>query len=148
MSPGRSPILAINSGSSTLKFGLFTEEAGEEHALARGSADGIGKDTGKLEILDGEGKTLRSENKKYGSQNDALSEVAGALAGEQPINQRPRVLHIPAQATPEVSQHPGGAGIKRGRLRLSANFIIGLIGEVKRGRVERLVHFPFARELQ
>lgn len=77
MSLGRSPILAINSGSSTLKFGLFTEEGGEEHALARGSADGIGKDTGTLEILDGEGKTLRLENKKYGSQNDALSEVSG-----------------------------------------------------------------------
>jgi acetate kinase len=96
MSPGRSPILAINSGSSTLKFGLFTEEAGEEHALARGSADGIGKDTGKLEILDGEGKTLRSENKKYGSQNDALSEVAGPLASlglAQPVAVGHRMVH-------------------------------------------------------
>ena len=39
MPAGRGPILAINSGSSTLKFGLFTEEGGEEKALAKGGAD-------------------------------------------------------------------------------------------------------------
>jgi len=112
MSP-RSPILAINSGSSTLKFGLFSEAGGEERAHAKGSADGIGKDTGKLEILDGEGKTLRSEHKKYGSQNDALSEVAGALSSlgiAQPVAVGHRMVHggpklrEHIRITPEVMQ--------------------------------------------
>ena len=80
MNRDQHPILAINSGSSTLKFGLFVEDGAGEHALVKGNADGIGRDSGTLEILDGDGKTLRSEQKKYGSQSDALSEIAASLS--------------------------------------------------------------------
>lgn len=96
MSSKAGPILSINSGSSTLKFGLFAEEGGEERLLVRGNVDGIGKDNGTLEILNGDGKSLRSEKKKYGSQSDALSEVAGALASleySQPIAIGHRIVH-------------------------------------------------------
>jgi acetate kinase len=90
------PILAVNSGSSTLKFGLFVEEGGEERALLKGAAEGIGKDTGKLEIFDGDGKTLRSETRKYASQKEAFSHVAdslGALAHAEPSAIGHRVVH-------------------------------------------------------
>lgn len=96
MSSKAGPILSINSGSSTLKFGLFAEEGGEEQLLVGGTADGIGKDNGTLEILDGGGKSLRSEKKKYRSQSDALSEVARALASlqyPQPIAIGHRIVH-------------------------------------------------------
>ncbi len=90
------PILAVNSGSSTLKFGLFVEEGGDERALFKGSADGIGKTASKLEILDGDGKKLRSDTRNYKSQKDAFSHVAevlGELAHTQPSAIGHRVVH-------------------------------------------------------
>ena len=96
MSAGRGPILAINSGSSTLKFGLFTEEGGEEKALAKGGADGIGKDTGKLEILEGEDKSLHSDHTPIGSQQLALSRINDELKGlgfPQPVAIGHRIVH-------------------------------------------------------
>jgi acetate kinase len=90
------PILAVNSGSSTLKFGLFVEEDGSERALLRGSAEGIGKDGGKLEILDGAGKSLRREERRYSSQTEALEHVANAMDALQvarPVAVGHRIVH-------------------------------------------------------
>jgi acetate kinase len=97
------PILAVNSGSSTLKFGLFVAEGGEERALFKGGAEGIGKDTGKLEIFDGDGKKLRAETRKYASQKDAFSHVADslALAHTEPIAIGHRIVH----GGPELRDH-------------------------------------------
>lgn len=95
-----SAILAVNSGSSTLKFGLFVTENGtengDERALLRGSAEGIGKDGGKLEILDGGGKQLRHEEKKYASQKEALDHVAQSIKdfhAERPAAVGHRIVH-------------------------------------------------------
>lgn len=111
MSLGRRPILAINSGSSTLKFGLFTEEAGEEPALAKGNADGIGKDAGKLEILDAGDKSLYSDQTPIGSQQVALSRITDELKrlgfpepvaiGHRIVHGGPR-LRDHARITPDV----------------------------------------------
>jgi acetate kinase len=90
------PILAVNSGSSTLKFGLFVEEGGAEHALLRGSAEGIGKDGGKLEILDGAGKSLLHEEKRYASQKEALEHVTDAMDAlrvARPVAVGHRIVH-------------------------------------------------------
>jgi acetate kinase len=90
------PILAVNSGSSTLKFGLFVVEGGEERPLLRGSADGIGKAGGKLEILDGGGKSLRSEKARYASQKEALehvTETMDALQVARPAAVGHRIVH-------------------------------------------------------
>jgi len=77
------PILAINSGSSTLKFGLFSHpddaSRGEERPLLRGSAEGIGKSGGKLEVFDAEGQSLFHEETVYPSQREALAHLTGAL---------------------------------------------------------------------
>jgi acetate kinase len=89
-------ILAINSGSSTLKFGLFQFEDGEEKPLLQGSAEGIGKDAGKLEIKDGSGKTVHHEEQKYASQDDALQHVASTLPTQHcpdPVAVGHRVVH-------------------------------------------------------
>jgi acetate kinase len=105
------PILAVNSGSSTLKFGLFAEDGDEESALVKGSADGIGKDSGKLEIVDGDGKALLSETKNYASQKEALRHVTDSLAAlgvAQPVAVGHRIVHggpklrDHARITPEV----------------------------------------------
>ncbi len=99
-----SAILAINSGSSTLKFGLFVEDGGDERAVLRGSAEGIGKDGGKLEILDRAGKPLHHEKRKYSSQKEALEHVADAmktLHSERPAAVGHRIVH----GGPELRQH-------------------------------------------
>jgi acetate kinase len=91
-----SAILAINSGSSTLKFGLFEQDGAQERVLLRGAAEGIGKEGGKLEVLDGAGKPVHTEDRKYASQKEALQHVTdamGTLKAERPVAVGHRVVH-------------------------------------------------------
>lgn len=71
-------ILAINSGSSSLKFGLFRQENGEETIVLRGAAEGVGKSSGKLRIIDANAKILHDESYTLPTQAHALSEIVGA----------------------------------------------------------------------
>lgn len=96
MSKNPRPILAVNSGSSTLKFGLFAADGGEERTLVKGGADGIGKDAGTLEILDADDKTLLSTSKKFASQTDALSHITSSLKSlgfPEPVAVGHRIVH-------------------------------------------------------
>ena len=89
-------ILVINTGSSSLKFGLYSQHQGEEHVEVDGSADGIGKDSGKIEIKDAYGKILRSEKLNVPSQADALDHASQWLASLPnfiPIAIGHRVVH-------------------------------------------------------
>ncbi len=91
-----SPILVINSGSSSLKFGLFTEMSGDEHAIVRGSADAIGAENGKLEIFDEQGKTIFEDAHRLDSQKEAISHVTQqltALKYEVPVAVGHRIVH-------------------------------------------------------
>ncbi|MGH9536778.1 MAG: acetate/propionate family kinase [Terriglobales bacterium] len=77
-------ILALNSGSSSLKFGLFQpgtggHGAGEEEAVLTGSAEGIGRDNGALIIRSADGKTLAQRESIAESQRDALAALAAAI---------------------------------------------------------------------
>src|ERR1700730_10664846 len=78
--PVNAPILVINTGSSSLKFGLYTRQAGEERPLLDGLAHAIGRASGKLQLKDSNGRTLRSEDLKSASQADALGRAAQWLA--------------------------------------------------------------------
>ncbi|GAC1360929.1 MAG: acetate/propionate family kinase [Acidobacteriaceae bacterium] len=73
-------ILVINTGSSSLKFGLYVERGGEEQLLLDGSADGIGRTGGSFTVNDAGGGVLRSEQLAFSSQSDALDHAACALA--------------------------------------------------------------------
>jgi len=64
--------LVINTGSSSLKFGLYVERDGEEQLVLDGLADGIGRDAGKLTLKDAQGKVLRCEVLGFASEADAL----------------------------------------------------------------------------
>ena len=69
-------ILALNSGSSSLKFGLFRKgDQGEELVLS-GSADGIGREDGQFTILDQAGNPLVQQDHVTETQEDALSKLA------------------------------------------------------------------------
>lgn len=102
--PPNNAILAINSGSSSLKFGLFTQQNNEETPLYSGGADGIGKSSGKLEIKDATEETLHSESYTLDTQGHALSEILKALSSlthEQPIAIGHRIVH----GGPHLRQH-------------------------------------------
>ena len=89
-------ILAVNSGSSTLKFGVYANEGGEERTLVKGNVDGIGKDSGKLEISNAEGTSLQSDQAPIASQQIALSRITDELKRlgcPEPVAVGHRIVH-------------------------------------------------------
>jgi acetate kinase len=74
-------ILTINSGSSSLKLGLYHAESStaEPQLLYRGATDAIGKPGGSLNITDSSGKTLYRESAAHDSQSSAFRHAAQKL---------------------------------------------------------------------
>jgi acetate kinase len=71
-------ILVLNSGSSSLKFGIYRRSASDEEPVLTGSAEGIGRGNGTLNIRSSDGKSLARE-RIHESQSDALAALAGAI---------------------------------------------------------------------
>lgn len=72
-------ILALNSGSSSLKFGLFSVQADEIGPLCAGAVEGIGSDSGRFWIRSADGKALKDEHQQIAGQQEAIHAVAQAL---------------------------------------------------------------------
>jgi acetate kinase len=80
----------VNSGSSSLKFGVFAESEGqgevpgevraEVRALYRGAVEGIGGGQGKIWLRTGTGETLLEKPRTFPTQTDAARAVAGELS--------------------------------------------------------------------
>ena len=91
-----SPILAINSGSSSLKFGLYRRAALDEELILNGSANGIGRADGTLQVRFADGKPILQREGIYESQCDALAALAAVLQQEHrsaPAAVGHRVVH-------------------------------------------------------
>ena len=89
-------VLAVNSGSSSLKFGLFAERNGDEAVVLSGGADGVGQANGKLRVEDSAGKVLLDESYTLNTQANALEESVRALlkfSGAAPVAVGHRVVH-------------------------------------------------------
>ncbi len=89
-------IFVLNSGSSSLKFGMYYRGASDEEALLTGSADGIGSSNGTLHIRSSGGKTLVQRESIHESQGQALAIVAEALREHiqsSPVAVGHRVVH-------------------------------------------------------
>jgi acetate kinase len=89
-------ILTINSGSSSLKLGLYRADAGPPQLLYRGATDGIGKPGGSLAITDAAGKTIHREDASHESQSSAFAHAAQKLqqlGGTHPDAIGYRVVH-------------------------------------------------------
>jgi acetate kinase len=109
-------ILVLNSGSSSLKFGLFTcspHGGGDEALLLEGSAEGIGRGDGSLRIKSPDGSVLVQQDHVLESQTDALQMLSRVLAEqkhERPAAVGHRVVHggphlrTHQRLTPEVRQ--------------------------------------------
>jgi acetate kinase len=89
-------ILTINSGSSSLKFGLYAQQEGRERILFAGTADRIGKEQGKLSIKDADGRTVFEEATQYTSHPHAFvhgTQQLKKLSGTEPSLVGHRVVH-------------------------------------------------------
>jgi acetate kinase len=71
------PILTINSGSSSLKFGLYADDG--QTVLLTGSATGIGKAESAFVLKDAADKPLSHSNAGLRHQQDAMETIAGQL---------------------------------------------------------------------
>ena len=103
------PILVLNSGSSSLKAGLFVPDrtanfAGERPILLA-QASGIGQGGGTLSIRDASGRELAHSDHTLGSQEEAFEAVAAALReqadGKDPVAVGHRIVH----GGPKLRQH-------------------------------------------
>lgn len=106
-------ILVLNSGSSSLKFGLFRYAGGDESLLLEGSAEGIGRSDGSLRIKAPDGRVLLQQEHELESQTDALQKLAQVLA--QQHHARPSAVgHRVVHGGPHLRTHQRiGADVRR-----------------------------------
>jgi acetate kinase len=113
MSDAGDLILVLNSGSSSLKFGMFALGAQGETAVFSGGASDIGESSASLKIRSADRSVDLTEHLGMGSQGDALREIARVLnqyARRGPVAVGHRVVHggphlrEHGRLTPEVMQ--------------------------------------------
>jgi acetate kinase len=91
-------ILALNSGSSSLKFGIYrrSKNSNDEELVLNGSAEGIGHDNGSLHIHSADGTVVVTRESIAESQTDALAVVADSMRENihtMPVAVGHRVVH-------------------------------------------------------
>ncbi|CAB1129973.1 Acetate kinase [Candidatus Hydrogenisulfobacillus filiaventi] len=75
------PVLAVNSGSSSLKFTLYQMGPGVEQPLAVGAVERIGLPAGRL-WLDRDGARVLDEGESFPRHRDAVAAMFRALEGQ------------------------------------------------------------------
>lgn len=97
-------ILAINSGSSSLKLGFFHKEHGDEQCLLTGAAEGIGQQSGRLRLSEPDGTVRLELSRIMESQEAALETLVTSsrkyLSGDPAI-----VGHRIVHGGPELIDH-------------------------------------------
>ncbi|MBC8728962.1 acetate/propionate family kinase [Paraburkholderia sp. UCT2] len=97
-------ILVLNSGSSSLKFGLFAHSANDETLLLEGAAEGIGRDDGRLRIRAADGRVLLQQEHLLQSQTEALQALSQVLV--QQHHARPSAVgHRVVHGGPHLRTH-------------------------------------------
>jgi len=99
-------ILALNSGSSSLKFGIYRRRAydNDEEPLLTGSAEGIGRRDGTLNIRSSDGTSLLQRGDLHESQDDALRALAAAM--REHVDSLPAAVgHRVVHGGPKLRKH-------------------------------------------
>ena len=89
-------MLALNSGSSSLKFGLYRVESSIPKVLLSGEAEAIGGGQGKFWVKDANDKALVFEPANFETPREALARIGTFLADckeAQPGAVGHRVVH-------------------------------------------------------
>lgn len=103
-----SAVLVLNSGSSSLKAGVFVSDreanfAGERPILVA-QASGIGQGGGKLSIRDASGQELAASDHPLASQEQALEAVAGVLKKHGDLDQPWAIGHRIVHGGPKLRE--------------------------------------------
>jgi acetate kinase len=132
-------ILVLNSGSSSLKFGLFKaghgastgggmagshgaeDDQDDETLLLEGSAQGIGRPDGSLKIQTADGTVVLQADHLMESQTDALQKLAGVLA-EHGHTRPAAVGHRVVHGGPHLREHQLLTAEVRQRLKEAVHF--------------------------
>jgi len=109
---GRDAILVLNSGSSSLKAGLFVLDdtggpscfAGEQAVLIA-EASGIGHSGGQLKVHDGSGNTISTDSHTLRSQGGSLAQVAQVLQRYSEGKNLVAVAHRIVHGGPHLREH-------------------------------------------
>lgn len=97
-------ILALNSGSSSLKVGVYCRNEKDEECLLTGSAEGISRSNGTLHIRSADGKSLVQHDGVLESQTDALTAIASAI--REHIHTSPAAVgHRVVHGGPKLRRH-------------------------------------------
>jgi acetate kinase len=73
-------VLALNSGSSSLKFGVYRVNSSREEPLLTGEAHAIGAAHGEFSLLDARDSTTSREPRVFADQSTALAHIISVLA--------------------------------------------------------------------
>src|ERR1700730_10103151 len=76
-------VLALNSGSSSLKFGLYLVRSSRTEMQVSGEAQSIGDEKGKFHAQDSRENALLSETVSFPSQREAIIRIGRLLVGSK-----------------------------------------------------------------
>ena len=96
--------LALNSGSSSLKFGLYQFSKVGIVCLLSGQAEGLGEATASFHATDGQGKTLLRETSAMASAADAVVRI-GKLLSDRHAPLPKAIGHRIVHGGPRLRQH-------------------------------------------
>jgi acetate kinase len=97
-------VLALNSGSSSLKFGLYRVGAKRTKTLLSGEAEAIGDKRGKFAARDARGDAIVSEAVDIADQRDAIIRV-GKLLADAKMPAPAAVGHRIVHGGPQLRRH-------------------------------------------
>jgi len=97
-------LLALNSGSSSLKFGLFLAEGGDVRLAYRGAIEGIGTAGGRLWMRSAVGQDVFDHEHAISKQADAIEAIAEKLH-ELPFPSLAGIGHRVVHGGPFLQEH-------------------------------------------
>ncbi len=100
----RLDVLTLNSGSSSLKFGLYRAGSSSLETLVSGEATSAGGKDGTFRAQDGRGRTLRSEAIVLQNQAEAITRI-GSLLIDARMPAPAAIGHRIVHGGPKLRQH-------------------------------------------
>jgi acetate kinase len=106
-------ILAINSGSSSIKFALYEMGRGRENLLARGAAEGIGLARGRVWLDASSDRSAKPVNQRLETHGEAIRAVLAALNRDK----HPRPAAVGHRLVNGGPKHTQPERVSRGLIR-------------------------------
>jgi acetate kinase len=97
-------VLALNSGSSSLKFGLYCVGSSRIERLLSGAAESIGDKSGKYHAEDARGNALFAETGRIPSQSEAIVRIRKLIVDSK-MPEPAAIGHRIVHGGPKLRQH-------------------------------------------